>query len=310
MASHGSHQPNAPGQGAARTHSRPGWHRAATEALARFDRRRLRPLGVTPDFYDLPHERLALVTDDGVTLDGWYVPAPAAAERASLGVVMHHHYGGQKAALLPWIELFHRLGAACLAFDARGHAASPCAQAEESYRQRFADVRAAHAELVRLGHRRIVGYGQSQGGAVLIGGLSHASELEALILDSGPAALAMPAMWGMARSLLPDRVPHARLATGAITLELVRRMRPADYALRLWPGLLRMRDRPLLWLHGSADRVIPRPWVEPWFRLLEPRAPRWEAMMVPGADHVQCLQQDEAGVARRVQGLLERLPRG
>jgi len=290
---------------------RTAWRRAAAEALARFDRRRLRPLGVTPEFYDLPYQSLVLHTDDGVALDAWYVPAPAGPEASGgLGAVMHHHYGGQKAVLLPWIELLHRLGVACLAFDARGHAGSRCAEDRQSYRQRFADVRAAHAELGRRGHDRILGYGQSQGAAVLIGGLSRAPGLAALILDSGPSAWAVPSIWRMAQSLVPDATPGAGLTAGVIALELVRRIRPADYALHLWPGLLQMCDRPLLWLHGSSDGVIPRRWAEPWYRLLKPRAPRWQAMVVPGAEHVQCLQQGGPAVEQRVRELVEQLRSG
>ena len=265
-------------------------HRAATEALARFDRRRLKPLGVTPEFYDLPYDSLRLHTDDDVELAAWYVPAPAAAPASALGAVMHHHYGGQKAALLPWIELLHRLGVGCLGFDARGHAGSPCAPGKETYRQRFADVRAAHAELRRRGH------GQSQGAAVLVGALGRERDVAGLILDSGPAALAVPPIWGMARSLVPEASATPTLTAGVITVELVRRLRPSDYAFHLWPGLLALRDRPLLWLHGSADRVIPRRWAALWFRLLQPHAPRWQTLTVAGAEHVQCLQQGGAEV--------------
>jgi alpha-beta hydrolase superfamily lysophospholipase len=286
---------------------RAAWHRAAGEALARFDRRRLKPLAVTPEFYDLPYHGVRLHADDGVELNGWYVPAPAPPAPPGLGAVMHHHYGGQKAALLPWIELLHRLGVACLAFDARGHAGSPCAPGKESYRQRFADVRAAHAELRRRGHDRVLGYGQSQGAAVLVGGLAHVPDLAAVILDSGPAALAVPPIWGMARSLVPESCPTPHRTAGAITVELVRRLRPTDYGLHLWPGLLALRDRPLLWLHGSADRVIPRQWAALWFRLLQPRAQRWQALTVADAEHVQCLQQGGAEVEQCVQRFVAQL---
>ena len=282
--------------------------RADTYAiLARFDRQKARLLRVAPDFYDLPYQELCVQTADGVALSAWFVPAPAGAARAATMVLLHHHYGGQKAALLPWIELFHRHGLACLAFDARAHAGSPCRPDQDSYQQRFHDVQAMHAELMRRGARRVVAYAQSQGAAVVAGGLAHVPELRAVIFDSGPAALGVPSIGFLAHNLVPREQPHRALVTALVTVELVRRTRPGRYAARLWPALARLRDRPLLWLHGSADTVIPRAWAEPWFRLLGPGAAGWRAVMLPGARHAQCLQHAPADVERAVGELLAQL---
>jgi alpha-beta hydrolase superfamily lysophospholipase len=276
---------------------------AGARALARFDRRKARAFSVDPDFYDLDFEALWLRTDDGLRLSSWFVPPPAG-ESADLMVLMHHHYGGQKAALLPWIDLFHRLGVGVLAFDARDHAQSPCPSGSGAYVHRFADVRAGFDELLRRGVRRVVGYGQSQGGAVLLGGLAHRPELAGVILDSGPSASALLSLWGLARELPEQEGPTAQWLAGLIVGELLRRMQPWTYPWHLWRGLLRLRQRPLLWLHGTEDRVIPAAWVELWFQPLRRAAPAWRRMLVPGAQHAECLQLGGAAVEARVGELL------
>lgn len=277
---------------------------AGAGALARFDRRKERALSVTPEFYDLDFEEVTLQTDDGVELAAWFVPAKGPAGLGDVAVLMHHHFGGQKAALLPWIELFHELGVGCLAFDARGHGASPCGWQQESYWRRFADVRAARLELCRRGARRLLLYAQSQGGAVVLGALARSPEVAAVILDSGPALSATASIWGLARSLPEPDTPMPLAAAGVISAELLLRTRPGSYPLFLWRGLLAVRDRPLLWLHGAADRIIPPAWSRGWFALLGRIAPRWQHLLVAGAAHAECLQHGGAAVQRQVASLV------
>lgn len=274
--------------------------RAGAEALERFDRKKERALRVAPDFYDLEFTELTLRTADDVELGGWFVPAKGPPGLADVAVLMHHHFGGQKAALLPWIELFHQLGVSCLAFDARGHGSSPCRWQQESYRQRFADVRAARAELLRRGARRLLLYAQSQGGAVVLGGLADSREIAGVILDSGPALSATASIWGLARTLPAQDTPVPAAAASAISLELLRRTWPSSYALHLWRGLLHVRHQPLLWLYGSADQIIPPAWSQWWFSPMSQLAPRWERLQVEGASHAECLQHGGAQVQRRI----------
>jgi pimeloyl-ACP methyl ester carboxylesterase len=238
---------------------------------------------------------------------------------------MHHHYGGQRAAMLAWIELFTRLGVDCLAFDARGHGASPCRATEETYRQRFADVRAARNELHRRGYETIIGFGQSQGGAVLIGALAHDPALAGMILDSGPSATALPSLVGLARLMQreaggpaarPEIAPGTmavappaseRLTTALLAGLLFRRTGPATYPLFLWRGLWQLRRRPLLWLHGTADSVIERHRAARWYAPLRRVAPAWRELRVEGAEHVQCLQHSPAAVERAVTAFVQRM---
>ncbi|MCA9668779.1 MAG: alpha/beta hydrolase [Myxococcales bacterium] len=268
-----------------------------------------RTLRVDPAFYDLEFEPLTLRARDGVSLDAWFVPARGAARGA---VLMHHHYGGQKAAMLPWIELFVDAGLDALAFDGRGHAGSPCSAEQDGYEARFGDVHAAAEALRARGARQIFGYGQSQGAAVVIGALAAeraagARDIAGVIVDSGPAPLAGPSLYWLARTLFDDALPRPEraLATLFATATLYRRTGPGLYALTLWRALVGLRQTPLLWLHGDSDVVIPHAAARVWFEACAPLSRgRWHKLLVEGAAHVECLQTDEARVAAAVHQLL------
>jgi alpha-beta hydrolase superfamily lysophospholipase len=272
--------------------------------MQRLLRQQQRALTVAPDFFDLPHEDLQLTASDGVALAAWFVPA---AGDSPLMALLHHHFGEQKAAVLPWIELLHRLGVPCLAFDARGHGASRCTPEQAAFVPRLADVRAAARELRRRGAQRLLGLGLSQGAAVVIAALADDPLLSGLIVDSGPAALALPSLWGMTGAMLASSPPRPRGTRLLATWMLRRRVRPRGYSRHLFSGLLRSRRLPLLWLHGSDDRIIARRWVSAWFSPLSLAAPRWRAVRVAGAEHAQCLQHGAEEVTRAVADLIDEI---
>ncbi len=231
----------------------------------------------------IPFETLRLQTDDGVSLAAWYVPG-----EGDLAVVLHHHYGGQKATVLPWLAFFHSLGLPALAFDARGHAASDSApKGRGSFVRRAADVTAACDELRARGHGQILGFGQSQGAASLAIGLAGRPDVVGLILDSGPAPEMGTAAWGLAGNMLGRRGKEAPAVRGLLAARILPGTQPVRYLGALWWALGRLRGRPLLWIHGGRDDVIDRRWSAVWFRALGGK--RWQEVDVPEADHVRTL---------------------
>jgi len=250
------------------------------------------------------HEDLVLHTDDGVALNAWFVH-PETPRGDGLMVLMHHHYLGQKATLIPWIHLFWTLGLPTLSFDARGHAASdPSPEGRGSFAKRAADVRAAHAELRRRGATRILGYGQSQGAATLAMGIAGAPDVAGVILDSGPAPEMGTAAWGLAGNML-GLGARDRLARTILSGRIIPGTEPVRYVPNLWGALWRLRRTPLLWLHGDNDTVIRQSWSAQWFRRL--KSDRWTGVTIPGADHVRTYQTDPAGVTAAVERLLTQL---
>jgi len=281
-----------------------------SDAIRRTLRRAKTPRRISPGGrLGLPFEDLDLHTDDGVRLSGWYVPgAEDAPDAGGLFAVLHHHYGGQKAHLLPWILFFHKRGIPCLAFDARGHGASePSPRGRGSFVRRAADFRAAMDEARRRNSTAVVAVGQSQGGAAMVMGASGQPGLAGCILDSGPAPEMGSAAWGLAGNLLGPKGRRRPLAQLLLALRIIPGTEPFRYVLVLWSSLVRLRRKPLLWIHGDRDEVIRRRWSAWWFVALRPRSAAWDACRVPGGEHVRSLQQGGGAVEGAVDDFLARL---
>jgi alpha-beta hydrolase superfamily lysophospholipase len=257
----------------------------------------------------LPYEDVTLTTADGVRLASWFVPgSPAAPDRGGLMAVIHHHYGGQKATVLPWIDLFHRLGVPCLAFDARGHADSgPSPEGRGSFVKRADDARAAYDELRRRGATQILAFGQSQGAASLLIAVSGNRDLAGVIVDCGPAPEMGTAAWGLAGNMLGAVGSRNRLTRTLLAMRILPGTEPVRYLGALWTSLARLRATPLLWISAGRDAVIRPAWSSVWYRTLKSRSGIWSAVQIPEADHVRTLQVDRARVEGAVRDFVDRL---
>jgi fermentation-respiration switch protein FrsA (DUF1100 family) len=266
---------------------------AGNEAIHRTLKRMRTARRIDPGrVWGLPWEDVELRTRDGVRLAAWFVPAADdAPDVAGLMAVVHHHYGGQKATALPWLELLHRLGIPTLVFDARGHAASDLPPpGRGSFVKRADDVRAACAWLRARGARRILGVGQSQGAATLMIGAGFRRDLVGLIVDSGPTPDMFTAAWGLAGNLLGSAGRREPWTRAILAARILPGTEPLLYLPALWSRLAILRRRPLLWIHGDRDVVITRSWSKGWFVPMRPRSGRWRSLLVRDADHVRCLQ--------------------
>ena len=285
------------------------WNQGSA-AIARTLKHAKTARGIDPERHlDLRCEELRLYTSDGVGLSAWYVPAaPTRSAQAPLCAVLHHHYGGQKATLLPWIDLFHRLGLATLSFDARGHGASdPAPVGRGSFVSRAADVTAACDEARRRGAVGVLGFGQSQGAAALAMAVAGRDDLVGCIFDSGPAPDMGTAAWGLAGNML-GRAGRGRPWTRALlSARIVPGTQPVRYLCALWMALSSLRTVPLLWIHGGRDQVIRRSWALSWFWALRPRGERWQSLEVAGAEHVRCLQVGGESLERQLAAFVDGL---
>ncbi len=138
-----------------------------------------RELMATPARLGLAFEDLALTTEDGVRLHGWYVPVPGPR-----GVILFAHgNAGNISHRLDSIDLFHRLGFDVLIFDYRGYGASAGRPSEQGT---YLDIAAAWRELTErrdIPARRIVLFGRSLGGPVAAW-LAAREQPAGLILES------------------------------------------------------------------------------------------------------------------------------
>lgn len=136
-------------------------------------------LSATPADIGLAFEEVRFSTRDGVSLHGWFIPAPRAQ-----GVLLHcHGNGGNISHRLDSIRLVHDLGLSVFIFDYRGYGLSAGRPTEEGT---YRDAAAAWQYLREArGFREqdIVVYGQSLGAAIAAH-VARDRRAAALILES------------------------------------------------------------------------------------------------------------------------------
>jgi fermentation-respiration switch protein FrsA (DUF1100 family) len=138
-----------------------------------------RAIVATPQSIGLAYEPVKIPTDDGLTLDAWFVPA-----RNARGVLLFFHgNAGNISHRLQSIRLFNRLGLSTLILDYRGYGQSDGEPSEEGT---YRDGQAAWRYLTErrgISPKKIVLFGRSLGGAIA----AHAAtqhQAGALILES------------------------------------------------------------------------------------------------------------------------------
>jgi hypothetical protein len=184
----------------------------------------------TPADLRLPFEEVRILTADGETLHGWFVPAPQARGT----VLFLHGNAGSIVHRLEWLPMFQRLRLSILMVDYRGYGASTGGPSEAGT---YADAEAAWRHLTETRHippGRIVVFGESLGGAVA----AH------LAARAKPAALVLHSTFSSAPDLAADLYPFlpVRLLT-RFTYDTL--------------GSVKASDCPLLVAHSPQDEIVP-----------------------------------------------------
>lgn len=189
-----------------------------------------RRVETTPSSAGLAFETLKIATEDGETLEGWYVPAREA--RATL--LYFHGNGGNIGHRVELVEMFHRLGLSVLIVDYRGYGNSTGKPSETGTTR---DAEAAWRYLVetrRVPAGEIVLYGESLGGAVAA----------RLTQTHAPRALVLYAAF----TSIPDMARHYYPYLPTTLL--------ARYRYDTRAALTAVRC-PLLVLHSREDEIVP-----------------------------------------------------
>lgn len=248
----------------------------------------------TPSDVNLSYQNVTLLTEDGVTLAGWWIPAQRAEPTPV--VVFSHGYGASKAQVLGVAEFLHEAGYAVAAFDFRAHGDSGGSYTTLGIDEAN-DVRAAvgfAATRPEVDTGKIVLFGWSMGA---VASLNAASSLPvaAIVVDSPFARLtSVVAHVFTANTGLPvfPFVPAGFTAASWMVNRDVTRDEPVQSA--------RSIDRPLLIIQGMADAIVD----EGNGRSLNEAAPTSQLWLVPHAEHVGAVQQDRAEYESRVVAFL------
>ncbi len=133
----------------------------------------------TPDELGMDFEDVVFKTDDGLHLNGWYVPA----ENSQLTVLFCHGNGGNIMHRLDSINIFYKLGLNCFIFDYRGYGNSEGKPGEEGT---YLDAEAAYEWLTKekkISPNDIIIFGRSLGGSIATQ-LASKVQTRALIIES------------------------------------------------------------------------------------------------------------------------------
>lgn len=133
----------------------------------------------TPDELGMDFEDVVFKTDDGLRLNGWYIPA----ENSQFTVIFCHGNGGNIMHRLDSINIFYNLGLSCFVFDYRGYGSSEGKPGEEGT---YLDVEAAYEWLTKekkISPNDIIIFGRSLGGSIATQ-LASKVQARALIIES------------------------------------------------------------------------------------------------------------------------------
>ncbi|HEY8599920.1 MAG TPA: alpha/beta hydrolase [Thermomicrobiales bacterium] len=236
-------------------------------------------------------EAITFHTADGLMLHGWYLPhdAPHAA------LIIAHGYSMNRGELLDLARGMRGRGYATLLFDFRAHGASEGKRSTIGFRE-AGDVAAAarflHAQPTLAGCA-IGAIGLSMGAVATIGAAIEEPLIAAVVSDSGYATLSEIAAGGLRLLFHLPAFPFAPLVirfSELLTRARIGAASPVDIVAQIAP-------RPILFIHGSADRLIPLANAHALYAAAnEPK----ELWIVPGVAHASAYHQVQDEYLRRL----------
>jgi fermentation-respiration switch protein FrsA (DUF1100 family) len=229
----------------------------------------------TPADAGLTYEDVALATDDGQRLHGWWIDRRAPARGH---VLLCHGNAGNVGDRIAHAAVLTAVGFDVLLFDPRGYGAS---SGRPDERGTYRDARAARRWLVDrpgVDPARVLYLGESLGGAVAL----------ALALAEPPAGLVLLSAFTSVRDM-------ARLHYRAMPTAVV----PDAY-----PSLRRIANlrAPLLVVHGEDDMIVP---VEHARALFDAAPGSKRLCIVRGAGHNDIVTRAGARIADAIAGCVE-----
>jgi uncharacterized protein len=229
---------------------------------------RVEKLRAVPGDLGLAGESISLTSSDGIPLKAWWIPAEPTR---GVVVVLHGMDGLDASCLLPQAEFLHSAGWSALVLDMRAHGRSGGKRIGLALEEPR-DVGAALDWLTTqpsLKGKPLVLLGLSMGGATAIRTAAARPDVDAVISVSSFASF--DPLMGEGMQLFLGRL-------SILTLYGV--WSPNASPVH---DIARVRPRPVLLIHGTADKQIP---VQNAYLLQKAAGSNAELWIVPGADHL------------------------
>ncbi len=239
----------------------------------------------TPQDHQLSFENFSVV-NDGLTLTGWFIPAPNASKKSKVPtIVLSHGWGGNAEKMLPHAEYLNQVGFNIVLYDLRGHGDSDPVELTSLNRMIQDLDRIIEFVLNRVDvANNVIGLmGHSIGAAASILKTSHDRRIKALVGSSSFADfdyLAEQTLRSRGLRRFPFhfviKIIWRKLA--GVALETIS---PVDQIGEI--GV------PLLLIHGDEDKVISCG----EFEKLSTSATNAEKLLIKGAGHSELYQHPE-----------------
>jgi alpha-beta hydrolase superfamily lysophospholipase len=244
--------------------------------------------GWTPEDLGIAHEPLRVRTEDGLSLQSWYLPGTRDA-----AIIVSNGYRGRAGDVLGIGSALQRAGFHVAVFGWRGTPGSDSAHHTLGVHE-CRDLRAVvDALTARLGPMPLGLLGYSMGGAVSIAVAADDPRVAAVCTDS---AFSNPqqVLGDGVRSVF--RIP-SQLIVAPVDLFVAHRVGARLDELRPAEAVARLAPRPLLVIHGEADTTV-RPGHAR--RLVDAAGEPKELWLLPGVGHVGAYFADRLAYVDRV----------
>ncbi|MET0341938.1 MAG: alpha/beta fold hydrolase [Polyangiales bacterium] len=226
---------------------------------------------------------VALRTEDGLMLRGWYVPGAGDA-----AVVLAHPYGVTRMAMLPDARLLAARGFGVLLFDLRAHGESD------------GDT-CTFGDLERRDLTAAVAYVSAREGVKRVGmmGVSFSGPPAALVAAADPRvrALMLKSAVTSIRDLAYDEHHHLHWLNSPVAWLTLSLLGIDVDAVDAHRAVRAYAPRPLLLLHGARDEVVPIARVEALFA--DAAQPK-ELVVLAQGDHNRLRDADPSRYDRTV----------
>lgn len=248
----------------------------------------------TPADANLEFEEVSIITSDGITLSGWFVPGVGERETDGATMIYLHGLGGNRVALLDQAVIAANHGYNGLLIDLRAHGKSGGTVSSIGYREGD-DVRAIVDYLLTradVNPERIGIAGFSLGAVAAIRAAANIPEIRAVVSQS-----AFASNEGSAAEIVTALSGRAPFPTTGVVLWFVDLEAGVPVSsVRSVDDIKRISPRAALIMHGEQDGVIN---VSSAQQLYDAAGEPKELYLIPNTKHGGFVEANPAEFERR-----------